>query len=111
MRVRRSWAPDDLVGVRQIAAEAEQQDGVAGADGTLFDEFRERERDAGGRGVARLDDIAGDDRVDGADLLGEGLDDAQVRLVEDDTGEVGGVRPAFSQALRAIGGSWVVAQR
>ena len=53
-----------------------------------LDQLREGERDAGGRGVAGLDDIPGDHGVDRADLRGERLDDAQVGLVQDHGGEV-----------------------
>src|SRR6059036_1702220 len=87
-RTRRSRAADDLSGVREVPAEAEQQHRVPGRYGALLDELGEGERDARRRGVPGLGDIPRDDGVDGTQFLGEGLDDPQVRLVQHDSGEV-----------------------
>src|SRR5690606_39681638 len=47
-----SGAADDLARGGQVAAEAEQQDGVAGAHLSPFHQLGQAERDAGGGGVA-----------------------------------------------------------
>src|SRR4051812_9422780 len=49
-----SGAADDLPRVREVPAEAEQQDRVTGRHLAPLDELGEGERDARGRGVARL---------------------------------------------------------
>src|SRR5947209_2029662 len=77
-------AADDLSGVGEATAEAEQQD--RGARGHLapFDQLRQRQRHTGRGGVARLDDVLGDDRVGQVEPLGDTFDDPQVRLVGDE---------------------------
>src|SRR5689334_12631075 len=83
-----SGSQDDLAGVRQTRAEAEQQRRRARGHLALLDETRQRERNGRGRGVPRRHDVAGDDRVGRAEVLGDRVDDPQVRLVRHEDGEV-----------------------
>src|SRR5690625_1305988 len=71
-----------LPGVCQACAEPELHEHVAALGGALLDEPVGGQRDRGRRGVAGLADVAGDDHVvPEAELLGELVDDAHVRLV------------------------------
>src|SRR5437899_620442 len=77
----RSGYLDHLRGVADARPEAEQQDRVTGADLAALDHAGERERYRRGRGVPRVHDVVGDQRLRGAELARDRLDDAQVRLV------------------------------
>src|SRR5260370_22499398 len=89
----RSGYRDHLRGVPDACAEAQQQDRVAGSDLAALDHAGQRERDRRGRGVARVHDVVGDQRLRGAELARDRLDDAQVRLVRDERGQAGRVHP------------------
>src|ERR687894_2145502 len=56
----RSWQDEHLAGEGEPGAVAEHQGEVAGLGLARLDQRGQRERDRGGRGVARLDDVAGD---------------------------------------------------
>src|SRR3954452_1209401 len=95
-----TWCPGNLwvsrkdqylPGERETGAVAEHQREVAGLRLARLQQRGERERDRGGRGVARLHDVARDHRVLGeAEPLGHRLDDAQVGLVRGEDVDVGG---------------------
>src|SRR5262249_26384640 len=97
----RSGYLDHLSGVADARAEAQQQDRVAGGDLTALDHAGQREGDRCGRGVARVHDVVGDQRLRGAELARDRLDDAQVRLVRHDPGQPGRVHPGPPAAGRA----------
>src|SRR6516164_987113 len=89
----RSGNLDHLRGVADARAEAQQQDRVAGGDIAALDHAGQRERDRCGRGIARVHDVVGDQCLRGAELAGDRLDDAQVRLVRHERGQAGRVHP------------------
>src|SRR5262249_31721181 len=72
-----SRAADDLPGVGEAAAEAEQQHRCAGWHLAPLDQLRQGQRHAGRRGVAGFDDVLRHHRVGHPELAGERLDDAQ----------------------------------
>src|SRR5689334_7496441 len=81
-------AADDLPGVRETTAEAEQQYGRAGGYLATLDHLGQRERHAGRRGVTGADDVSGDDRVGQVEPLDDAVDDAHVRLVSDERADL-----------------------
>src|SRR3954465_11554799 len=86
-----SWQDEDLAREGQPGAVAEHEREVAGPGLARLDQCGEGQRDRGGRGVARLHDVAGDHRgVGQAEPLCHRLDDAQVRLVRCEHVDVGG---------------------
>src|SRR5262252_727926 len=89
----RSGYLDHLCGVADARAEAQQQDRVAGGDIAALDHAGQRERDRRGRGVARVHDVVGDQCLRGAELAGDRLHDAQVRLVWHERGQACRVHP------------------
>src|SRR4051794_39811741 len=79
----------NLPGEGQPGAVAEHQREVAGLGLARLQQRAERERDRGGRRVARHHDVAGDDRaLREAELLDHRLDDAQVGLVRGENVDV-----------------------
>src|SRR3954453_2602323 len=68
-----SRAADDLAGVGEAAAEAEEQDRGARGHLAALDQLGQGQRHAGRGGVARLDQVLGDDHVRAQP---EALDDA-----------------------------------
>src|SRR5262249_34837233 len=89
----RSGYLDHLSGVADARAETQQQDRVAGGDLTALDHAGQRERDRRGRGVARVHDVVGDQRLRGAGLAGAGVAEAQVRRGRHERGQAGRVPP------------------
>src|SRR5215475_7542831 len=100
----RSGYLDHLSGVADARAEAQQQDRVAGGDLTALDHAGQRERDRRGRGVARVHDVVGDQRLRGAEPARDRLDDAQLRLVRHERGQASRVYPG---PLARGQGDWV----
>src|SRR5436190_6495350 len=64
-----------LSGVGEATAEAEEQDRGSRGDLPPLDQLGQGQRDAGGRGVAGLDDVLGNDGVGHAELAGQRFDD------------------------------------
>lgn len=76
---------DDLSGVGQSAAEGEEQSLIARGQRLIGGhQLGQRQRHRGGRGIAGVDHVGGHAGVGCADLLRQGLDDAQISLVQDD---------------------------
>src|SRR5215207_10754872 len=72
---------DDARAPREAGADGGEQQPLAGAQAPVLAEQAERERDRRGRRVAGLADVVGDALGRELELLGDGLDDAAVRLV------------------------------
>src|SRR3954451_22537331 len=100
-----TWCPGELwvsrkdqylPGEREPGAVAEHQCEVAGLRLAGLLQRGQGERDRGGRRVAGLDDVAGDDRVVAkAEPLGHRLHDPQVGLVGGEDVDVGGADPCL----------------
>src|SRR4029453_306304 len=103
-----SGAPDDLSGVGEAAAEAEQEHRRPGGHLAALDELRQGQRHAGRGGVARLDDVLGDDGVGQVEATGDALDDPGVGLVRHEGLDVGrlvaGPLDHFERLGRQFGG-------
>src|SRR5262245_52327551 len=82
---------DHLGGVADACPEAQQQNGVAGADLTALDHAGQGQRDRRGRCVACVHDVVGDPCLRRPELARDGLHDPQVRLVRDERGQLGGI--------------------
>src|SRR6266516_3520704 len=82
---------DHLGGVADARPETQQQNGFAGADLAALRHPGQGQRDRRGRGVAGVHDVVGDPRLGRTELAGDGLDDAQVRLVRDESGQLAGI--------------------
>src|SRR3954469_7253134 len=83
-----SRAADDLPGVREAAAEAEEQNRGARGHLAALDQLGQGQRHARRGGVARLDQVLGDDHVrTEPETLDDAVDDPGVGLVRDEGGE------------------------
>src|SRR5689334_9148088 len=88
----RSRTADDLAGVGEAAAEAEEQDGRARGHLAALDQLRQGQRHTGRGGVARVDDVLGHDDLGAqAQPLDDAVDDAGVGLVGHEGGQLGGL--------------------
>src|SRR5215475_13833137 len=96
----RSGYLDHLAGVADASPEAEQQDRVARGQLTALDHAGQRERYRGRRGVPGVHDVVGDQRLRGAELARDRLDDAQVRLVRHERGQAGRVHSRLLTCLQ-----------
>src|SRR2546423_2527748 len=85
-----SRAANDLPGVGEAAAEAEEQDRCPGGDLPPLDQLGQGQRHTRRGGVAGLDDVLGDHLVGDPQLAGQRFDDAQVGLVRHERGQVPG---------------------
>src|SRR3954462_10481113 len=102
--VERPWTilgeAHNLGPVDQTGAEADLQGEAAAELRMLLEQPVGRQRDRGGRGVARGHDVAADlHGIRQSDLLGELVDDAHVGLVRDEGGQVGGGDPGGLERL------------
>src|SRR3954453_20059650 len=87
----RSGEPEHLAGEGEPRAVAEHQRQVTGLGLAGLQQRGERQRDRGGRGVAGVHDVPGDDGVLAeAELLDHRLDDPQVGLVRGEDVDVSG---------------------
>lgn len=72
----------------QAGTESAKQEEVAFADGTTRDKVVESERDAGGGGIADAIDLDGDAVWVELHIIGDGLEDASIGLMQDELGDL-----------------------
>src|SRR5579863_4754068 len=91
----RSGYLDHLRRVADACAEAQQQHRIARGQLAALDHPGQREWYRRRRGVPRVHDVVGDQRLRGAELTRDRLDDAQVRLVRNEGRQAGRIHPGL----------------
>src|SRR5215217_5981464 len=100
-----SRAADDLPGVREAAAEAEEQDRGARGHLAALDQLGQGQRHARRGGVARLDQVLRHhDLGTEPEPLDDAVDDPGVRLVRDERGQVARLDAGLLAGLDREGG-------
>src|SRR5262245_23804308 len=99
-REARLGTTDNLPGVGEAAAEAEEQHRRPGGHLPALHELGQSQRDTRRGRIARLDDVLGDDRVRQLEPSGDPVDDAGIRLVGHERGDLARVHASALACLQ-----------